>query len=109
MKLVGRVSLARVREEGIVRLPYPPFDVVVGLVDGAPCAIEDACNHSGASLAEGTLTGERLVCPMHGYVFSLRTGSLLAPRGLCGDQRRFEARVEGEDIAVFDPMDVVVR
>lgn len=109
MKLVGRVSLAKVRDEGIVRIPYPPFDIVVGLVDDAPCAIEDACNHSGASLADGTLEGERLVCPMHGYVFSIRTGALLAPRGLCGDQRRFAALIDGDEIAVFDPMEIVVR
>jgi nitrite reductase/ring-hydroxylating ferredoxin subunit len=108
MKVVGRVSLAKVRDEGLVRLEYPPFDVVIGLVDGVPCAVEDACNHSGASLAEGSLDGERLVCPMHGYVFSIRTGALLAPRGLCGDQRRFEIRVEGDDLIVLDPADIVV-
>jgi len=109
MKLVGRVPLAELAGGAMVRLPYPPFDVVVGLVDGKPHAIEDACNHSGASLCDGALRGERLSCPMHGYVFSIRTGALLAPKGLCRDQVRYEARVEGEEVVVFDPHEIVVR
>jgi 3-phenylpropionate/trans-cinnamate dioxygenase ferredoxin subunit len=109
MKIVGRVPLARVREEGLVRMEYPPYDVVVGLVDGAPYALEDACNHAGASLAEGFLNDGCIACPMHGYVFSLRTGKLVAPLGLCGDQRTFEAWLEGDDVVIADPFEIVVR
>jgi nitrite reductase/ring-hydroxylating ferredoxin subunit len=85
------------------RLDYPPFHVLVTVVDDAPCAIEDACNHAGASLAEGERTGGCVSCPMHGYVFELATGRLVQPRGLCADQRRFVARVEGDDVVVWDP------
>ncbi len=84
-------------------LDYPPFHVLVALVDGVPCAIEDACNHAGASLSEGDLEGGRVRCPMHGYVFELTTGRLVEPRGLCGDQRRFVAFFDGEDVVVSDP------
>lgn len=108
MKLVGRVSLARLRTEGLVRLAYPPFDVCVGLVDGAPYAVEDGCNHAGASLSEGRLDGERLSCPMHGYVFSLKNGQLLAPKGLCDDQRTFRVTIEGDDVVVEDDFELSV-
>jgi nitrite reductase/ring-hydroxylating ferredoxin subunit len=87
----------------MVRLVWPPFHVLLALVDGAPCAIEDACNHAGASLSEGEREGACVACPMHGYVFELSTGRLLLPRGLCGDQRRFVARLDGDDIVVWDP------
>jgi nitrite reductase/ring-hydroxylating ferredoxin subunit len=40
---------------------------------------------------------------MHGYVFDLPTGHLLAPRGLCEHQRRFLARFEGDEVVVSDP------
>lgn len=106
---VASVPLARLEREGLVRLTHPPFDVCIGLVDGAPFAVEDACNHAGASLAEGTLDGERLACPMHGYVFSLRTGALLAPRGLCADQRRFRCERLGDEVVVFDDFALEVR
>lgn len=76
--------------------------MLVALVDGVPYAIEDACNHAGASLAEGPRDGDRVVCPMHGYVFSLRTGELIAPRGLCDRQRTFVTTTEGEDVLVWD-------
>ena len=86
----------------MIRLQYPPFDILVAWIDGEVFAIEDACNHAGASLAEGWLEDRCVVCPMHAYVFELETGKLLRPRGLCGDQRTYEARIEGEEVVVFD-------
>ncbi len=112
MRLVGRVARAELESGALVRLHYPPFDVAVGLVDGEPYAIEDACNHAGASLTDGgrsEMRPECVVCPMHGYVFSLRTGALVAPRGLCDDQRRFVAMLEGDEVVVWDPVEIVVR
>ena len=110
MKLVARVPKKDVEESGLLRVKYPPYDVLVTMVDGEPCAIEDACNHAGASLSEGSRVegGACVSCPMHGYVFELRTGKLVAPTGLCDDQRRYEATLEGDDIAVWDTMDVVI-
>lgn len=103
MKLVGRLPRKDLADGAMVRLTWPPFDVLVTLVDGVPCAIEDACNHAGASLAEGGREGTCVSCPMHGYLFDLPTGRLVAPRGLCADQRTFVARLEGEEISVWDP------
>ena len=107
-KLVGRVPLAEVQGKGLVRLELPPFDILVAWADSEVFAIEDACNHAGASLAEGWLEGDCVVCPMHAYVFELRTGKLTRPRGLCGDQRTYEARIEGDEVAVYDTFSLVV-
>ena len=106
MKLVGRVPLADLEDGRMVRLTYPPFHVLVALVGEVPCAIEDACNHAGASLSEGSREGACVSCPMHGYIFELVTGRLVEPKGLCGDQRRFVARMEGasqDEVSVWDP------
>jgi nitrite reductase/ring-hydroxylating ferredoxin subunit len=108
MKLVGRIPRSSVSGGALARVPYPPFDVLVSQVGSEVCAIEDACNHAGASLCEGIRSGDRIVCPMHGYVFELKTGALLQPRGLCGDQRRFVAVVEGDEIVVWDPVAIVI-
>jgi nitrite reductase/ring-hydroxylating ferredoxin subunit len=83
--------------------------VLVAQVESEVCAIEDACNHAGASLCEGFRSGDRIVCPMHGYVFELRTGELVQPKGLCDDQRRFVAQIEGDEIVVWDPVQIVIR
>lgn len=90
-------------EGRLFRLDDPPFHVLVSLVDGAAYAIEDACNHAGASLSDGDRIGASVVCPMHGYRFDLTTGALLQPRGLCGDQRRLIARIVDDEILVWDP------
>ena len=110
MKLVARVPKSELANGALVRVTYPPFDVLVTMVDGEPCAIEDGCNHAGASLSEGERTddGACVSCPMHGYLFDLRTGKLVAPHGLCDDQRRFEATLEGDDVVVWDPGGVAI-
>jgi nitrite reductase/ring-hydroxylating ferredoxin subunit len=111
MKLVGRVPRSAVQNGELVRLPYPPFDVLVTTVDGEPTAIENACNHSGASLAAGarsTIRPNCVVCPLHGYVFDLRTGAIVVPQGLCDDQRKLVATIEGDDVVVWDPADIRV-
>jgi nitrite reductase/ring-hydroxylating ferredoxin subunit len=103
LKLVGRVPRSSLETGALVRLEWPPFDVVVALVGGVPCAIEDACNHAGASLSEGEREGACVSCPMHGYRFELTTGRLVEPKGLCDSQRAYVARLEGSDVLVWDP------
>jgi len=104
-KLIGRVKRAELAGGAMVRLDYPPFDVLVAEVAGDYAAIEDACNHAGASLSEGDRAdgGACVVCPMHGYLFDLRTGALVAPLGLCDAQRRYDVETDGDDVVVWDP------
>jgi nitrite reductase/ring-hydroxylating ferredoxin subunit len=108
MKLVARVPVAEVKEKGLVRIPHPPYDVVVAFTEGEIYAMEDACNHAGASLAEGWTEEKCIVCPMHGYVFSLESGKLLRPRGLCQDQRMYRAVVEGDEVAIYDTFELTI-
>ena len=111
-KFVARLPRGALEGGAHVRLAYPPFDVLVALVHGQPVAIEDGCNHAGASLAPGPRTkdGNCVVCPVHGYVFELRTGKLRSPRGLCGDQRTFEVHDEGDgELSVWDTFELEVR
>ncbi len=109
MKLVGRVKRSEIANGEFVRVTYPPFDVLVTTVDGHPYAIEDACNHAGASLAVGnrsTMRPHCVVCPMHGYVFDLRTGKIIVPQGLCDDQRTFDVTLEGDEVLIWDPINL---
>lgn len=111
MKLVGTLRKDMLEHGAHVRVPYPPYDVLVALVHGVPRAIEDACNHAGASLAPGPRTkdGKCVVCPVHGYVFELETGRLRSPRGLCGDQRPFVVKErDAETWEIWDPFDLSI-
>ena len=41
-------------------------------------AVADACTHEDVSLSLGALSGHCLACPLHGAVFDVRTGGVLA-------------------------------
>ena len=56
--------------------------VVLFNIDGALCAVENACPHNGASLAGGQLDGHLLRCPAHGLRFDVATGCMPGKGGL---------------------------
>src|SRR5271156_6062050 len=41
-------------------------------------AVEAICPHAGGILADGTLSGNRLTCPVHGATFDALTGRVFA-------------------------------
>lgn len=108
MKLVAKVDLTELKAKGQLRVHYPPYDVLVVWTENRAFAMEDACNHAGASLSEGLVEDCTIMCPMHGYVFDLGTGELLRPKGLCSDQRVFEARVAANMVEVYDTFSLTI-
>lgn len=67
--------------------------------DGAYYAIDDMCTHRSASLSEGELMGKELTCPLHGAIFDVTTGEVLA--GPAGENvSRYNVRASGDDIEV---------
>ncbi|HEV8021561.1 MAG TPA: Rieske 2Fe-2S domain-containing protein [Candidatus Lustribacter sp.] len=73
------------------------FDIAVFNVAGEFLAVDDVCPHFAGSLHEGTVDGETVTCPVHGWCFDLRDGHM--PNG-----RRsiatFEVRVAGDSVWV---------
>jgi nitrite reductase (NADH) small subunit len=49
---------------------------------GEVFATSAECPHRGGPLADGLVGGHSVICPMHGFVFDLRTGE--APGRECG-------------------------
>ena len=49
--------------------------VAVFLIDGKPCAIDDACPHMGASLSGGYVEDGIVTCPWHGWRFRPTDGT----------------------------------
>jgi len=43
-------------------------------VDGTVYAIDNTCPHAGGPLGEGSLDGEFIECPWHGWRYNVRTG-----------------------------------
>ncbi|EWY36168.1 hypothetical protein N825_29375 [Skermanella stibiiresistens SB22] len=59
--------------------------------EGAVYATQASCPHRTGPLADGLLGGHSLVCPLHDWMFDLRTGQSL--NGACGI-KTYVARVE---------------
>lgn len=89
----------------------PPGAHVIVDLDGIPVAvfnlngeffaIEDACTHDGAELANGRLDGDEIICPRHGARFCIRTGKVLSPPAY-EDLTCFPVRMENGMIQVRD-------
>jgi nitrite reductase/ring-hydroxylating ferredoxin subunit/multimeric flavodoxin WrbA len=66
------------REELAARAPFAVrierHGVAVFLHEGRFRAIGNACNHKGGPLCEGRMRGEFVVCPWHGWEYSVVTG-----------------------------------
>jgi len=52
------------------------------LDDGTLAAASAVCPHQGADLTEGTLYFDAIDCPLHHYVYDLRTGENRYPRNV---------------------------
>jgi 3-phenylpropionate/trans-cinnamate dioxygenase ferredoxin subunit len=53
-------------------------EIVVCNVKGQVFALDNVCTHALARMSEGRLRGVRLICPMHGASFDVRTGAVLS-------------------------------
>ena len=89
-------------------------DVVAGtprqvVVNGSPIclvrvgdrvhALGDTCSHQGGPLSGGKLSGHRLACPWHGWMYDVRTGQCtFPPRGTAVPT--YPARIEGDAIVL---------
>lgn len=77
-------------------------EVLLVQLEGKVYALYAHCTHYGAPLAEGALSGSRIVCPWHHVCFSAETRNLLEPPVLDA-LPRFDVELAGDDIWVELP------
>jgi 3-phenylpropionate/trans-cinnamate dioxygenase ferredoxin subunit/anthranilate 1,2-dioxygenase ferredoxin subunit len=71
-------------------------------VGDAVYACGDMCAHRGAPLSEGKLSGTRLACPWHGWMYDVRTGQCTFP-GRGAAVPSYPARIESGQVWVELP------
>ena len=82
-----------------VHVPIENKELVLFNVDGKFYALDDACTHAGASLAEGSCEAGVVTCPRHGATFDIKTGEALsdpAPEGVV----TYPVKVDGENVLI---------
>lgn len=65
---------SKLREGEVKTFEMGGRQVAIGRTTEGYFAMEDRCPHAGGSLGEGTLEGENVLCPIHGYAYHVRTG-----------------------------------
>jgi len=76
--------------------------IVLVRVGDAVHAFGGVCPHRGGWLGEGKLSGIRLACPLHGWIFDIRSGQCLFP-GRGASVPSYRVRVDGDSIFVEVP------
>ena len=62
-------------------------------------ALSDVCAHQGGPLSDGKLSGNRLACPWHGWMYDVRTGQCVFP-GRGAAVPSYPVRVENDEVWV---------
>jgi len=57
-------------------------------------AVDSRCPHRGGPLADGIVTGESVVCPLHAWKIDLQNGSVQRPAETPACVKTFATRVE---------------
>ena len=102
MSEVRVASLATLAPGGLATADLGGVPVVLARVDDAVYACGNVCAHQGAPLAEGKLSGARLACPSHGWMYDVRTGQCTFPRR-GASVPSYRVRVDGDDVFVELP------
>jgi nitrite reductase/ring-hydroxylating ferredoxin subunit len=84
------------------RLAVDGAPVVLVRVGDAVYAFGGTCTHQGGPLAEGRLTGTRVACPRHGWMYDVRTGECVFP-GRGARVPVYSAHVDGGEVWVELP------
>ena len=65
-------------------------------------AVQDMCTHALIPLCGGFIQGTLISCPLHGAVFNLKTGEVMAPPAF-EDLQTFKLKIEGTSVSVKNP------
>ena len=100
-----RTAVARLDEltAGVPRLvEVGGLRIVLARVGDRVHALGDVCAHKGGPLSDGKLTGTRLACPWHGWMYDVRTGQCVFP-GRGAAVPSYPVRVEDDAVWVEVP------
>ena len=102
MAFVRMVKVAEVPAGTIRELQVEGKAVAVANVGGKIYAINNTCLHRGGPLGEGSLEGQVVTCPWHGWQFDVTNGKALpgiaVEQGRKGIPRRVLQRQRSADV-----------
>ncbi len=98
MALVKVASLHDLPPEASTVVRVNNESIALFNLGGEIVALGNVCPHAGESLGEGTVEGDIVICPGHGWEYDLRSGACMTVPG--ESVPRFAVTVEGDAILV---------
>jgi nitrite reductase (NADH) small subunit/3-phenylpropionate/trans-cinnamate dioxygenase ferredoxin subunit len=95
-------KLADVTPGQLLRVEVDGTAVVLARFGDQIFACGDTCAHKGGPLSGGKLTGTRLTCPWHGWMYDVRTGECVFP-GRGARVPSYPVRVDADEVFVECP------
>lgn len=86
---------------GCLSVEAEGFGVALFNVEGRIYALDNCCPHAGGPLGEGTLQGDLVTCPWHGWRFNVCTGE--RPENPVLTVSRYRVEIVGGEILVQIP------
>lgn len=105
---VAVAKLSELKDGGMKEVAAGETKILLARVGDKCYAVGAHCPHYGAPLAEGVLSGERIVCPWHHACFNVKTGDLEEPPAFDA-LPRFNVKVENDQVFVSLPEDAPDR
>ena len=100
-RFVKVARLSEISEHHSKRVILGDEEIALWRVNGTVYAINNICPHQHFPvLHQATLEGIKVTCPMHGWTYSLETGS--ADSG-SGRVKTYPVKIVGDDILVEQP------
>lgn len=94
-------ALSDVRPSRPLVIELNGHEIAVFRIEEDYLAVSNVCPHQHSPvIAEGSLDGHVVTCPMHGWSYDVRTGKAVNASGFL---RTFDLRVEGDDLQIRIP------
>ena len=101
MPIVKVAQLSQLPAESVTEVTVGADTYALCHFAGRVTAVSGVCLHRGGPLGQGTLHGNRVVCPWHGWEWDCQTGA----NDFDSSKKvpTFEVRVEGDDVLLQLP------
>ncbi len=106
MEFIRAASAAEIVQGAMKKVNVNGKVILLANVGGKFYALNNACPHSGGSLADGKLNGEIIACPKHGAQFDLKTGEAVGKAKIAFFQTMpknagcYEVKINGSDVMI---------
>lgn len=96
---IASINASQIPPHAAVREDIAGRALAIYNLDGEYFATDDTCTHALASLSEGEICGDEIVCPLHFATFNIRTGQCTGGPAVA-DLRTYAVRVVHDRIHI---------